>query len=48
MRRKGVAMEMLIPVIVIVLATLVIDRTRAYRTVPAFVNRLRRKRSQER
>jgi hypothetical protein len=39
-------MEMLLPpAIVIVLATLVIDRTRAYRVLPAAVNRIRRWRS---
>jgi hypothetical protein len=30
------------PAIVILLATIVVDRTRAYRAVPAAVNRLRR------
>jgi hypothetical protein len=31
--------------ILIVLATVVVDRTRAYRAIPAAVNRLRRRRS---
>jgi hypothetical protein len=32
------------PAIIVVLATLIIDRTRAYRAVPAIVNRIRRRR----
>jgi hypothetical protein len=39
-------METLLPTaIVILLATIVVDRTRAYRVLPATVNRLRRWRS---
>ena len=40
-------MEML-PAVVIVLATVVVDRTRAYRAIPIMVNRLRRRRSRDR
>jgi len=39
-------MEMLMPpVIVIVLGTIAVDRTRAYRALPVLLNRLRRRRS---
>ena len=38
-------METLTLAIVLLLATLVIDRTGAYRALPAFVNRMRRRRS---
>ncbi len=37
-------METLTLAIVVVLATLVIDRSGAYRALPAFVNRVRRRR----
>ena len=38
-------MEMLaLPAIAIVLATIAIDRTRAYRIIPVILNRLRRRR----
>jgi hypothetical protein len=30
------------PAMIVVLATLIIDRTRAYRAVPALLNRIRR------
>ena len=30
------------PAIIVLLATLIVDRTRAYRAVPAIVNRIRR------
>jgi hypothetical protein len=35
----------LMPAVIIVLATFVIDRTRAYRAIPVAMNRLRRWRS---
>ena len=42
-------MEMeILPAVVIVLATAVIERTRAYRAFPVMVNRLRRRRSRDR
>jgi hypothetical protein len=34
----------ILPAVVIVLATVVVDRTRAYRAIPVMVNRLRRRR----
>jgi hypothetical protein len=41
-------METLTLAIVVVLATLVIDRTGAHRAIPVFVNRIRRGRYTER
>jgi hypothetical protein len=39
-------MDMIAPTaILIVLATIIVDRTRAYRALPAAVNRLRRRRA---
>ena len=38
----------ILPAVVIVLATVVVDRTRAYRAIPVMVNRLRRRRSHDR
>jgi hypothetical protein len=38
----------ILPAVLIVLATVAIDRTRAYRAFPVMVNRLRRRRSQDR
>ena len=38
----------ILPAVLIVLATAVIDQTRAYRAVPVLVNRLRHRRSHDR
>ena len=38
----------IVPAVVIVLATAVVERTRAYRAIPVMVNRLRRRRSRHR
>ena len=41
-------MDMEVPAVLIVLVTAIVERTRAYRAVPVFVNRLRHRRSRDR